>query len=201
MTKAIKLYSLSIAAAAMALSAIPAQAQFRGLFRDAQRGAESAEGCKEGSTGDTARGVIGGLLGGAAGRTARRAGLGQFVPVSEFTDQIPAAIACKLDEEEQKQAAEATLEATRSVASDSGDASGDGADEGITGPPVGQSASWTSQTRDDVSGTSTVTARETSSDYADCILVTDIIIVEGEETRAEKRMCRPPGSARYSIIA
>jgi hypothetical protein len=34
----------------------------------------------------------------------------------------------------------------------------------------------------------------------DCITVTDIVIIEGEETRAEKRMCRAPGSARYSII-
>jgi len=194
MTKTIRTVSLSLAAAAMALAAIPAQAQFRGLFRDAQRGAETAEGCEEGSTGDTARGVIGGLLGGAAGRTARRAGLGQFVPVSQFTDQIPAAIACKLDEEEQKQAADATLEATRAVAGEDGE-------DAPVGPPVGQTASWTSGSRDDVSGTSTVTAREASSGDTDCIMVTDVIIVEGEETRAEKRMCRPPGSARYSIVA
>ena len=197
MTKTIRTASLSLAAAAMALAAIPAQAQFRGLFRDAQRGAESAEGCEEGSTGDTARGVIGGLLGGAAGRTARRAGLGQFVPVSQFTDQIPAAIACKLDEEEQKQAADATLEATRGVAAEDGE---DGEDS-LMGPPVGQTASWTSESRDDVSGTSTVTAREASSGNTDCIMVTDVIIIEGEETRAEKRMCRPVGSARYSIVA
>ncbi len=190
MTKSLRTTSLCLAAAAMALSAIPAQAQFRGLFRDAQRGAQAAEGCEKGSTGDTARGVIGGLLGGAAGRTARSVGLGQFVPVSEFTDQLSAEIACKLDEQEQKQAADATLEATRS-----------GDEDGTVGPPVGQTSSWTSETRDDVSGTSTVTAREASASSGDCIMVTDVIIVEGEETRAEKRMCRPPGSARYSIVA
>ncbi|MEP3422079.1 MAG: hypothetical protein ABJN35_10120 [Erythrobacter sp.] len=201
-TKTLRNLSLSLAVGAMAFVAIPAQAQFRGLFRDAQRGAESAEGCEEGSTGDTARGVIGGLLGGAAGRTARRAGLGQFMPVSEFTNQIPAAIACKLDAEEQKQAADATLEATRSVTNEAtGEGDGSGDDASFTGPPIGQTASWTSESRDDVSGTSTVTAREPSDDATDCILVTDIIIVSGEETRAEKRMCRPPGSARYSIIA
>lgn len=190
MPKKIRSSVLVLGALAMTAAAIPAQAQFRGLFRDAQRGAQTAEGCEKGSTGDTARGVIGGLLGGVAGRTARSAGLGQFVPVSEFTDQLSAEIACKLDEQEQKQAADATLNATRSNTED-----------GISaGPPVGQTASWTSETRDDVSGTSTVTAREPSSGSTDCIFVTDIIIVEGEETRAEKRMCRPPGSARYSIV-
>lgn len=182
--------SLTFAAASFAFSAFPAQAQLGGMFRDAQRGAQAAEGCEKGSSGDTVRGVIGGLLSGAAGRTAQRAGLGQFVPLSEFTDQISKEIACKLDPEEQKQAAEATLVATRSI---------DG--EGTGGPPVGQTAAWTSDTRSNVSGTSTVTARETSGDNTDCIMVTDIIIVEGEETRAEKRMCRPPGSARYSIVA
>lgn len=190
MTFIIRSFALALGALAMTAAAVPAQAQFRGMFRDAQRGAQAAEGCKEGSTGDTARGVLGGLLGGAAGRTARRAGLGQFIPVSEFTDQLSAEIACKLDEQEQKQAADATLEATRG-----------GDEDGVAGPPVGQTASWTSETRDDVSGTSTVTAREASSDDADCIMVTDVIIVEGEETRAEKRMCRPQGSARYSIVA
>ncbi len=193
MTKTIRTISLTSAVLAMAASAIPAHAQFRGMLRDvqrdAQRGAETAEGCEEGSTGDTARGVLGGLLGGAAGRTARRAGLGSFIPVSDFANELSKEIACKLDPEEQKQAAEATLEATRN------------GEDGIEGPPVGQTASWSSDTRENVSGTSTVTARETSPDSADCIMVTDVIIVEGEETRAEKRMCRPPGSARYSIVA
>lgn len=190
MTKTIRTISLTLAAASLALSAIPVQAQIGGIFRDAQRGAEAAEGCEKGSTGNTARGVIGGLLSGAAGRTARRAGLGQFVPLSEFTDQISKEIACRLDPEEQKQAADATLEATRGVDGD-----------GTIGPPVGQTSAWTSGTRSNVSGTSTVTARQTSDDNTDCIMVTDVIIVEGEETRAEKRMCRPPGSARYSIVA
>lgn len=190
MNKITRKISLSSAVLAMALTAIPAQAQFRGLFRDAQRGAETAEGCEDGSTGDTARGVIGGLLGGVAGRTARSAGLGSYVPVSEFTDQLSTEIACKLEPEEQKQAADATIEATRG-----------GSEDETAGPPIGQTAAWSSDTRENVSGTSTVTAREASAGSADCIMVTDVIIVEGEETRAEKRMCRPPGSARYSIVA
>ena len=179
----------------MAASAIPAQAQFRGIMRDlsrdAQSGAQAAEGCEKGSSGDTARGVLGGILGGAAGRTARRAGLGSFVPVSQFTNTISAEIACQLDEDEQKQAADATIAATTMVD-----------EEGKQAPPaVGRSAEWTSETRDGVSGTSTVTAREAATDGTDCIMVTDVVIVEGEETRAEKRMCRLAGSPRYTIVA
>jgi hypothetical protein len=34
----------------------------------------------------------------------------------------------------------------------------------------------------------------------ECITVTDVIIVKGEETTANKRMCRPPGSARYVLV-
>jgi hypothetical protein len=46
-----------------------------------------------------------------------------------------------------------------------------------------------------------VTSREAASGSADCITVTDVVIIEGEEARAEKRMCKAPGSARYSIVA
>jgi hypothetical protein len=131
------------------------------------------------------------MLGGAANRLARRAGIPSFAPVAELTDQLSLAIACVLDPKEQEQAANATLEATRG--NDDGD--------DTVGPIVGQSASWTSSSRNNVSGTSTVTAREAVGDDMDCITVTDVAIVEGEETSANKRMCRPPGSARYSIVA
>ena len=195
MKKSIRTAILTSGTLAMALAAIPAHAQFRGMLRDvtrdAQRGAQAAEGCEKGSSGDTARGVLGGLLGGAAGRTANRMGLGSFVPVSEFTNTISAEIACKLDENEQKLASEATIAATIVTG-----------DEGNEAPPeVGRSASWTSETRGGVSGTSTVTSREASSGDNDCITVTDVIIVEGEETRADKRMCRLAGSPRYTIVA
>jgi hypothetical protein len=63
-------------------------------------------------------------------------------------------------------------------------------------------AEWTSLTREDVSGTSTVAASdETNADGLQCITVTDVIIVKGEETRADKRMCRRPPAARYAIAA
>jgi hypothetical protein len=175
-------------ALAMAALSVPAQAQLGGLFDSTRRGAEKADNCGKGKKGDRGRGALGGLLGGAVDQVTRSAGLPSFLPVPEFSDQLSESIACRLDPEEQKQAAEATLSVTRT---DSEDAV----------PEVGASASWTSETRENVSGTSTVTGREASRGDLDCITVTDVVIIEGEETRAEKRMCRAPGSARYSIIA
>ena len=180
--------ALLLGAFALTATSIPAQAQLGNLFNSSRRGAEKADNCGKGKKGDRGRGALGGLLGGAVDELARGAGISSWVPVPEFSDQLSESIACRLDPEEQKQAAEATLAATRT--------SEDGAL-----PEVGASAEWTSATRENVSGTSTVTSREASSGSADCITVTDVVIIEGEEARAEKRMCRAPGSARYSIVA
>lgn len=57
---------------------------------------------------------------------------------------------------------------------------------------TGESVDWTSEERPGVRGSSTVTLIE-----ADCMTVTDIVIVDGQETRAPKRMCRRPPSNRY----
>lgn len=178
-----------IALAAAVVAPLPAEAQFSGLFNSGKRGADQADACGKGKKGDKGRGIIGGILGGAVDDLARSANLPSFVPVPTFSDQITESIACKLDPEEQRQAAEATLEATRTA-------------DATARPEIGTSASWTSASRENVSGTSTVTRRERDGGgKRDCITVTDVVIVQGEETRAEKRMCRAPGSARYSIVA
>jgi surface antigen len=182
--------AMMLGALAMAVvsTATPADAQLSNLFNSGKRGADKADACGKGKKGDKGRGVLGGILGGAVDGLARSAGLPSFVPVPEFSDQLTESIACRLDPEEQKQAAEATLAVTRT-------------DDANAKPEVGASASWTSTTREDVRGTSTVTRREASNSELDCITVTDVVIIEGEEARADKRMCRAPGSARYSIIA
>lgn len=171
---------------ALAAMAMPAQAQFGGLLSGARSTSRTSDGCAEGKSRSAGSRVAGGILGSLAGSAAGRVGgvLG-YVPVASLTDQITASIACKLDPEEQKQAADATLEATRSES--------DGEAE------VGSTASWTSNTRDDVSGTSTVIAKNDRSNGLQCITVTDVVIVKGEETRADKRMCRRPPAARYAI--
>ena len=181
--------ALAFGALALVTGALPAQAQLSSILGSGKRGADKADACGKGKKGDKGRGVLGGMLGGAVDEVTRSARLPSFVPVPSFSDQITESIACKLDPEEQKQAAEATLEATR-------------ASDAAAQPEVGASAQWTSASRENVSGTSTVTARDNAAGGTrDCITVTDVVIIEGEETRAEKRMCRAPGSARYAIVA
>ncbi|HEY6814958.1 MAG TPA: hypothetical protein VI168_05415 [Croceibacterium sp.] len=185
-----------VAAALAALSlAVPAEAQFGGVFGGARRSQsrdDNQDKCSE-SKRSTGSRIAGGILGSVASSVAGNAGgfMG-YVPVAAFTDQLTASIACRLDPDEQKQAADATVEATRSA---------DGSEEGA--PEVGQMAMWTSETRGDVSGTSTVVAsdQEANAEGLQCITVTDVVIVDGEEARADKRMCRRPPARRYAIAA
>lgn len=184
---------LAIAVFAIVLAglATPAQAQFGGVLGGlSKKSATTTDGCGKGKTRSAGSSVLGSVLGSVAGRAASRAGVSGWVPIAGLTDQLTAAIACKLEPQEQKQAAEATLEATRGE--------GEGAEVA-----VGSSSAWTSQTRAEVSGTSTVIARNDDEDGAglQCITVTDVIIVRGEETRADKRMCRQPPAKRYALLA
>ena len=191
LTDRIKMAGIAASALAIGVLAAPVQAQFGGLLGGSRNrsNAEKPEGCKEERRSAGSR-IAGGILGSIAGRAAGGVGgLVNYVPVASLTDQLTASIACRLDPEEQKQAADATLEATR------------GAEEGAT-PEVGQMAEWTSNTREDVTGTSTVVASNELDDSGlQCITVSDVIIVRGEETKADKRMCRRPPAARYAILA
>src|SRR5687767_3520963 len=128
-------------------------------------------------------GMFGAIAGGIANAALGRAGVpssvaGVSIPVGSLLSD---AIISKLNCKEQVQAATATTEATRGG--------------------VGSSAAWTSDTRPGVSGTSTVVAQNARSDGASCMTVTDVIIVNGEETRAPKTMCRAPGASGYTLAA
>ena len=170
--------------------AAPASAQFGGLLGNARSADRTADGCPKGKKRSVGSQILGSIAGTVAGSAASRAGgVFHWVPIAGLTDQLTAAIACRLDPEEQKQAAQATLDATRGE--------GDAAQVA-----VGTSAAWTSKTRTDVSGSSTVVARNDADvDGLQCITVSDVIIVGGEETRADKRMCRKPPAARYALKA
>jgi surface antigen len=126
------------------------------------------EGRRQGGSaiGSLGRGILGRIGGGRVGNI-----------VSPMGSMLGDAIMNLLDCREQEQAAQATETATR-------------------GGNVGDSSSWQSESRPNVSGTSTVTAVDTSSGD-DCMNVTDVIIVDGEETTATKRMCKRPPSNRY----
>lgn len=175
--------------AAGAFIPTPAPAQF-GLFNDVARGARDSGGsddtkCKSDKS-KKGKAMLGSVLGGIAGRTASRAGVSSFVPVSQFSDTLSEAIACRLDPQEQEQAATATTQAV-----DEAERSG--------GP--GTAIAWESGTRANVSGTSTVDSSTKLADGSKCMMVTDVVIVEGEETRVQKRMCRGPGQPRYVLQA
>lgn len=185
---------VSTALVAGLMAPMVAHAQFGGILRRARgatNAAASSDGCATGTSSNAGSRALGNIFSGIANDAANRSGVSSWVPSAQFADQLDASIACKLDPEEQKKAADATLEAVRGV----------GGDEAAR-PEVGQMAAWTSDTRRDVSGTSTVSGVEQpGNDGRDCIMVTDVIIVDGEETRADKRMCRLPPAVRYAIVA
>lgn len=126
-------------------------------------------------------GALGGLIGGVAGNAVGLKGIGTAVS-GLFGAVLVAEIACQLDEKEQKVAAEATVAVTKEEA-------------------VGATANWTSPTREGVAGSSTITALNTEPNGSKCLSITDIAIVEGEETRVSKRMCRTKPGEPYSIMA
>ncbi|MET0138388.1 MAG: hypothetical protein ABW192_08390 [Sphingobium sp.] len=178
-----------LAAGGMAALGVPhgAQAQFGSLFGDISRGAQASDVDPKCKTGKKSRGglILGNVLGGAASRTAGRAGLSSYVPVARFSDRLTDAIACKLDEQEQEKAADATTQVVEKA-------------ERSSGP---QTVAWESDTRANVTGTSTVEAKTKLADGSSCMNVTDVVIVEGEETKVSKKMCKAPGQSRYVLTA
>jgi surface antigen len=119
----------------------------------------------------------GAVLGGLARGVLGRVGGGAANIILPMGSMLGDAIMSMLDCDEQEKAATATEEAVR-------------------GGNVGASASWTSESRPGVRGTSTVTAVQRTGGE-DCMTVTDVVIVDGEETTAPKRMCKRPPSNRY----
>ncbi|MEA3065828.1 MAG: hypothetical protein QOJ27_2280 [Sphingomonadales bacterium] len=123
--------------------------------------------------------IAGGIAGAALGGWGAPAAVGMLaLPVgSLLTD----AILRKLDCKEQVKAATATDTATRGG--------------------VGTTSTWESDTRPGVKGSSTVRDQRASADGGTCMLITDVVIVDGEETTVDKKMCRKPGGGNYVLAA
>lgn len=136
--------------------------------------------CAETPAKKARKGMFGGIMGGLANSVLGRAGVpssvaGVSLPVgSLLSDAIISLLDCK----EQQQAANATNEAIRGG--------------------VGTESSWQSESRPNVSGKSIVTADEILADGGNCLTVTDVVIVDGEETTVPKRMCRAKGASGYA---
>ena len=128
--------------------------------------------------------MFGSIVGGVASSALGRVGVGNSVggvwlPVNSLVSEgIVNLLNCK----EQQQAAQATQEAVR-------------------GGNVGSTASWQSESRPNVSGSSTVTAQTARADGSKCLTVTDVVIVNGEETTVPKTICRAPGASGYTLAA
>lgn len=163
----------------------PAAAQFPFGIGTRAKKSETAEkgGCNLSDEKKRNSRMAGNLLGGIANRAlgGRAGAVTGFVPVNIFTNALTDAIACQLDKDEQKQAVAATEQA-------------------IAGG-VGTKTTWTSATRQGVTGSSVVTAANTRADGASCMTVNDVVIVEGEETTVSKQMCRAPGGSGYVLSA
>ncbi len=164
---------------ALPLLALPALAPLPALAAASVAAEQSRTGetCTEQNQRSRRRGRgIGGMFGSIVG--GRIGGLGGVVtsvlPVGELLGE---AIAGLLDCREQQQAAAATEQAVRGG--------------------VGTTSNWQSETRPNVAGSSTVIAADSRTVEGECLTVTDIVIIDGQETRAPKRMCRRPPNNRY----
>ena len=134
---------------------------------------------KEGAAKKRKKSMFGAVLGGIAstGFGGHMGGLGYALPVASLLSD---AIIDLLDCKEQKQAAAATDEAVRGG--------------------VGTTSTWESESRPGVKGASTVTGQDQLADGSQCLTVTDVVIVDGEETTVPKRMCRKPGGSAYARV-
>ncbi|MGQ0589570.1 MAG: hypothetical protein ACT4N8_08575 [Sphingosinicella sp.] len=148
----------------------------RAREREARRANET---CDDRNRRNRRRGqIIGGIVGGLAVALADREGRAEVALLA-----VPAgvllgdAIAGLLDCREQEQAALATERALEGG--------------------VGSTVEWASETRPNVTGSSTVLAMAPDPNGGECMTVTDIVIIDGEETRAPKTMCRRPPSNRF----
>ena len=149
---------------------------------------DNAQTCQQTPARQTRRGVFGAIGGAAVGgllgsnRVTRT--ISSVLPVNTLLSD---ALMNLLDSCEQQKAAQATEEVTTR------------AERG----GVGTTSEWTSDTRPGVRGRSTVTAVDNPGQGQGgqrCMTVTDIVIVDGEETSVPKRMCRTPPSTRYARV-
>ncbi|MEO7825614.1 MAG: hypothetical protein ABIR60_00600 [Allosphingosinicella sp.] len=149
--------------------------------KNKQDGAAETTKCqaKKKKSGGMFGAIAGGIANSALGVAGVPTGIGMFsLPVgSLLTD----AIIRKLDCKEQVKAATATDTAVRGG--------------------VGTTSTWASDTRPGVKGSSTARAQRASADGGSCMLITDVVIVDGEETTVDKKMCRKPGGGNYVLAA
>jgi hypothetical protein len=143
--------------------------------------------CAQTPARNTRRGILGAVggaaLGGLLGSNRVTSTISSFLPVqSILTDALMNLLDC----DEQQKAAKATEDVTAQ------------AETGGAGTKV----AWRSDSRSNVSGVSEVTEVDSAAQGGRrCMKVRDVVIIDGEETKMEKRMCKQPPSTRYAMAA
>lgn len=164
---------------ALALAGLLAFAPLLFTARVAASPASNSQKCVDTPEKQARRSMFGNIIGSIGGNLLGHAGVAGNVvaatlpATSYLTDQLLKMLDCK----EQQQAAKAT-------------------DQAIRGG-VGTEVNWKSESRPNVSGSSKVTGQEQLADGSQCLTVTDVVIVDGEETTVPKKMCRAKGATGY----
>jgi surface antigen len=144
---------------------------------------ETADGCKASPAHLQEAGLAGSMLGGMAQKGLGNKSKIKLPPGTGSTLGFFVAdrLACMLDSQERLQAEHATMQAV---------------DQG-----VGGQASWRSATHKGVQGTSSVVAETRETDGSLCRNVTDVIVVNGEESTVNKRLCRAAGATGFVLAS
>jgi len=141
--------------------------------------APNSKQCQDTAEKKAKRSMFGGLASALGGSILGRVGGGEVwslaMPATSYLgDELLKMLDCK----EQQQAAKAT-------------------DEAIRGG-VGTEVNWKSESRPNVTGSSKVTGQQAMADGGQCLTVTDVVIVDGQETTVPKKMCRAKGASAYA---
>lgn len=108
--------------------------------------------------------------------------ISSFLPVEDLLDETLLKLLCK---DEQKKAAKATEDVTIQAERTGGNAK----------------VEWQSESRKNVKGRSEVTGFESAGTGGGrCMKVRDVVIIDGEETKMEKRMCKQPPKPGYAMV-
>jgi len=167
---------------ALVFSGLLAVAPVAVLTSSAAAGTANPQQCQDTAQKQARRSMFGSVLGSLGASALGHAGVAGDVAIaalpatSYLTDEFLKMLDCK----EQQQAAKAT-------------------DQAIRGG-VGTEVSWKSESRPNVTGSSKVTGQEQLADGSQCVTVTDVVIVDGEETTVPKKMCRARGASAYARV-
>jgi len=174
MLRALVISALLVSTPVAVLSSAPALAQAQPTQANPQQCADTAQKKAKRSLFGGMLGSMAGAMLGSVGGTAGMVASAALPAASFLGEELLRMLDCK----EQQQAAKATQDAIRGG--------------------VGTEVAWTSESRPGVSGRSKVTSDEKLADGGNCLTVTDVVIVDGEETTVPKRMCRARGAAGYA---